>query len=514
MTKVAHSTQRVCVALAAYIFGFSTTNAIAENANSTIRVTSPAAPATLGNPFGGIGPPSSLYWGAIYEGLSAFTPDGDLVPRLAQSWTNVTPTSWQFSLRPDVVFHNGEPLDAEAVAGTLDYLLTGDGKTTIVGGELSGLTSVDIIDAMTIEIKTDAPDPLLLHRLTLVPILPALAWESRGLDGFTQEPIGSGPFRLSSWGTGNARASLEKWPKHHLSSSMVDNVIISATPDASARLQALLSGSADIALGLNIDDIGILEQAGVSHRSVPLPQVMSVALRTERPDISPLSDTRVRQALNYAVDRETITKVIFNDLVQPASQGAIPGVTGFNPNLDAYPYDPERAKTLLAEAGYQDGFRLIIELITVSGTSQIVFQKVAADLLAIGVAVELRTTPFSSWLGRYVSGAWGDVDGFSLAWNSGTFNDALRPIKIFSCLKPNPFFCEPSLTPKINDAEQEFDPHRRRAMLHSIQTRMKELAPAIMIAPMPYVIGHASHIEGFDAIGTDVRFETVKISRN
>jgi peptide/nickel transport system substrate-binding protein len=212
--------------------------------------------------------------------------------------------------------------------------------------------------------------------------------------------------------------------------------------------------------------------------------------------------------LNFAVDKNAIAAIVTNGLTQPASQGAIPGVFGFNPTVQPYPYDPERARRLLKEAGYANGFDLTIA-VSPSANLGPAWEQVAQYLAKVGIKAQLRQTPWANWMRQYVSGEWGETDAFSLAWTANVLYDAARPIEYFSCLKANPFFCAPEITPALKSAATEMDAKARERRLFSIQQDLHEIAPAILLVPTLYSYGVSARVKTFAAKGRDIDFRQI-----
>jgi peptide/nickel transport system substrate-binding protein len=480
---------------------------------ATLRVGGTQAPPALGNPFTAVGPPSSLSWSAIFDGLTVLDERGRLQPALADSWQNTTPTTWVFRLRPGIAFHNGKPCDAAAVAATFAYLKSDDAKRFLISNELRMVTQVRAVDPLTVEFTTSSPDPILPTRLNLVMIVEPEAWRSLKPEGFALAPIGTGPFRLAEWGRGNGRAVLEADAHSWRGRGAVDRVEIRTIADTAARMQALMAKQIDIAIGIGPEDAALLEQDGFKVRRQPYAAVMALAFRTVRPEDTPLKDRRVRYALNLAVDRAAILKNILGGTGGVASQGATPETFGYDPTIAPYPFDPARAKALLAEAGYPDGFAFVAEVLTnMTMSDSAVYQKVAADLDRIGVTLRLRTTTFASWVRRYTSGDWGDADAFSLTWSSAPFQDVIRPVEYYSCAKVNPFFCDRSLMPLIAAANQDMVPASREKRLQEIMRRLHDVAPALLLVDVANIIVTAPRVENLHARFMGIDFERLTLN--
>lgn len=476
----------------------------------TLRVGGTQPPGSLGNPYGGIGPPSSMVWTAIYDGLVRFDDVGAIQPAIALAWENISPHQWRFHLRRNVKFHSGRELTAHDVVRNFEYLLSAEAQKYIVASRMNVVDKVEASDDYTVLFTTHEPDAILPKRLSFVMMVDPDAWVELGPDGFALKPVGTGPFRLTEWGAGNSRIILEAVNDSWRKSSSVDRVEIRTISDPAARLQALRSGQIDVAWGLGPDDLSVLSKSVYTSTVVSAPNIMSVALRNVGNDDSPLQNKAVRQALNYAVDKNSIAQHILGGVTQPAGQGAVAGTVGYNEAIQPYSYDPEQARRLLAEAGYADGFPLVLELTTnLLPADALIYQKMAEDIRAIGVDVELREIPWSNWIRKYTGGEWENAGGFSLTWNSAPMYDAVRPLEYFSCLKAAPFFCDRDIANRILTSNTVMDPVARENQLKSIMADVHDLAPAIWLVNSVYLVGMTNRIQHFAATDLGVSFDEV-----
>ena len=244
----------------------------AAAADKELRMPLISAPPTLGNPFGGVGPPSSFVWNALFDTLVTPGKTGDLEPALALSWKAVEPTRWRFNLRPGIKFSNGEPFDATAVVTTLQWLISDAGKRTVVGGEVSNMTQVAAVDPLTVDVITDRPDAILPKRLTAVSIIAPQAFTTLGIDGFAQTPVGTGPFVLKTWKQGGGRIVVEanrtSWRK-----PMIDRIIFTVVADPTARIQSLASGQIDLVIPVSPDQAAQFEGTDFKTIITPTAQV-------------------------------------------------------------------------------------------------------------------------------------------------------------------------------------------------------------------------------------------------
>ncbi len=447
----------------------------------------------------------------MFDGLTRLDWRGGPLPGLAVTWDNPTARTWHFTLRDNMTFHNGRPLTAESVADVFSILLSEEAASLLVARELTNIAGVEAVDPLTVRIELHQPDAILPKRLSLVMIVDPASWTERGVDEFTLAPIGSGPYRLIDWGPGNTAARLTAFAGSWRAAISFTDLEYRVVGDKTSRLQGLYSDQVDVATGLSEDDYGDVTANGYVPYVTATTQIKSIALPNVRDGDHPLKDQRVRQALNYAVDKRAITELIFDGWIDVASQGAVPGISGYNPALKPYPYDPVRARVLLADAGYADGFDLNIEFVaTLTPLDPPMFQKVAQDLSAVGVRTSVRQIPFSDYLRKYVPNQWGDVDAFGLFWNVASFQDAIRPYEYFSCMRVNPFFCDDDVTADIKAVQVMADPVERETAMQAIMAKFHTLAPAIWISNSAYVNATRPGISGFRMAPTGIVFEELR----
>ena len=454
----------------------------------TLRATATGNISALLNPFSsmaqGIINPHSL----IHDMLTYVSTDGTLQPGLAVGWEVTGPTTWIIKLRPDVRFSNGRAVTAEAITKNIAYLQSPEARRYVISAEVRTIKSATAIDDLTLEIETIAPDVLLPRRFGTIPMPEPYLYEELGPDAFSQAPIGTGSYVVEDWRLSAQRPLLvANWDSWRAPVE-IDRVDMRIVKDAPMQVQALLSGQIDIGYNFGIVEIEQLEAMGFRVEVRPGGQTMSLALSNRDPD-SPFSDQRVRQALNYAVNKQEIADIIMMGTTQPAGQPGIKTMTGYNPNVGPYPYDPDKARALLAEAGYAEGLSFRAEVLiggVVEATTM--YQKVAQDLAQVGVDVEVQPLQGPQWIRKYFSGEWEEADAISATWNSASYWDVIRAIEIFSCKKPGAFFCEPDLMPAINGSHGIFNPVERDRVLQDLSKTMHDLAPAIFLIQLVDIV--------------------------
>lgn len=484
--------------------------ALAQVEKGTIRTASPVPPTSLGNPFARDDGTSTRV--AIFDALTSLSRDAKLQPALAKSWHTDSPKTWIFNLRDNVVFHNNEPFTAEDVVATLNYLKSPEAAQFFVTRYVASIKSARVIAPLTVVIETHLPDPILPNRLANVVIVEPKAWRELGVDGFAQEPVGTGPFSLVDWGAATRVMKLEAFEQSWRQTKTVKRVQISVLPDSTTRLQALLSDQVDIAVNLDPDSIPQLEAAGLNVIVMPAPHIIALALRNVGEVSEPMRDKRVRQALNYAVNKQMMAEQILYGHVRVASQATTPEVFGYNPRLTPYEYDPERARSLLNQSGYTEGIAFTFGVFSgQTPADTLLFQLMRQDLAAVGVDITLRLLSLPDILRRNDSGKWDEIDAFSSTLSSAWFGDASQAIERMSCDYPTPFFCEPDVTDLIKESEQEMNRGRRESLLQSILARFHDLAPALLLVDYSAITGTSTRVSNYKARSNGVQFEDIML---
>lgn len=335
---------------------------------------------------------SSAVWSItlnIYDTLITRDREGKLRPALAVSWKSVNDTTWEVKLRPHVNFHNGEPLDAEAVKFSLLRALDPSVKS-VFASSLNTIARVDVVDPLTVRIVTKAPDPILPSRLCMQQgqILPMKYAAEQGPRGLARKPVGAGPYRFVSWQKDEA-ITLEA-VADHWRAPKIARVIFKPIPEGASRVAALKTGAVDLSAQIPpVDFPGI--QKGDKTVGVEVTSNRAYLLNLDTLTFKPFQDRRVRQALNHAIDKDAIIKNTLGGYGRPIATSVIPEAFGHNPAIKPYAYDPERAKQLLAAAGYAGGFEVGFDT-TVGRYPQDkeIAEVVAGQLAKVGVRVNVQ----------------------------------------------------------------------------------------------------------------------------
>jgi peptide/nickel transport system substrate-binding protein len=355
----------------------------------------------------GVGPQLVPYQLA-YDTLLLREPDGTLNPMLATEWgyTDDTNTTFSLDLRTDVTFSDGAALDAEAVVANLEHFRSANGPQA---NQLAGVSAVTAVDEDTVEITLAQPNPALDYYLSQAAGLIASP-EALGSDELTATPVGSGPYAMDTASSvaGNQYAFTARDDYWNADLQHWDAVTLKVLSDPAARVNAVTSGQVD-AVPLDARTVGQAEGAGVDIVTYDS-DWMGLLLFDRGGQVNPeLADVRVRQAINHAFDRETILAQLQGGYGEVTGQVFGPTSTAFVEDLDeAYAYDPEKARELLADAGYADGFTLTVPLGEPMSSVAPFFVQPLAD---IGITVETASVPVQNYQaelgsGKYPAGWW------------------------------------------------------------------------------------------------------------
>lgn len=479
----------------------------------TLRVARSGGPAGLGNPFSSVAQPSSGVWRLIFDGLTEFDEAGKLQPGLAVSWRNTSDTSWEFHLRPGVLFHNGRPADASVIADAINLTLADEAKSYYIYPNIQTLELARAVDDLTVEVTTKTPDPILPQRLSLLMIVEPGAWGKQGPAAFARAPIGTGPYRLKDWGRANARIVLEAFDDAWRPTKGVNNIEMIVMPDAVARSQALLSNVVDVVEQAN-RSFEMEARTDLVPWIYPAFQVSMLVYRLVGNTGSPILNQQVREALGYAVNRQAIAEIIYEGDVQTANQPVTPEVIGFNESLPDIPYDLERARMLLAEAGYADGFSLDAAFVNSSTAEALqALQLIAQDMARLNVTLNLNPMTIQTFFSNWQTGDWGDTD-LLLAFSDGSvFFDAYRPLQILSCDKPSPFVCNEVLTQRLRSIDAEMNSDRRAEALERLVADVVADHPAIWLTTLSNRVMTTEHVKDLATTPQGIAFERIELNR-
>ena len=424
----------------------------------------------------------------VYEGLVNRDEQFALEPALALSWQAVNPTTWRFKLRPGVVFHDGTPFTADDAVFSVERAM---GPTSQRSFQLKGVKAARAIDPLTLELTLEAPDAVLPEKLFMLAMM-SRAWSTKnGVEkaqdfNGKQETFavrnanGTGAFRLDRFEP-DVRTVLKRnprwWGWGDKRSGNLDEVTLIAIRSDATRLAALVSGEIDLVLDPPVQDIERLKR----EAAIRLLQVTDLGQQyltfdqsrdeLEGSDVkgkNPFKDIRVRRAVYHAINVDLITQKVLRGLGTPTGAFLSPKVDGSPADLDKrLAFDPAKARALLAEAGYPNGFTVVLDCVNVPWR-EAVCQAMTAMLTQVGIRTTMRSSPTNQFFPKLSGGtaafieygwtpnpdAWSSLNALFRTWDKGglgTFNAGR--------------YSNPKLDELIDGMRVEPDLTRRRAMV-------------------------------------------------
>ncbi|QVQ52770.1 ABC transporter substrate-binding protein [Spiractinospora alimapuensis] len=425
----------------------------------------------------------------IFDTLTGRDEENELVPRLALNWEAIDDLTWRFELRPNVEFHNGEPFDAHAVKFSIERLLDPATASPIV--ELRYVESVTVVDDLTVEINTDQPDPIIPAKLSLFGgvVVPPGYLAEVGDDGFAEAPVGTGPFRFSDFQRA-VQVTLEANPDYWDGPPEIDTLIIRPVPNPASALAALQSDEVDLVTGLVPDAALQLEgYQGVEITSFPGIRTSYLSLDTEDPV---LSDVRVRQALNHAVDVPQLIEAVLNGQAREVPTMLPREAFGFDDSIQPYERDLDRARDLLAEAGYPDGFTTVL---TASNVDAFVAEAISGLLARVGVRAEVELLDPAVYTSRLTSDNRRALGPIYLAASTGWTLDGSSMVQSnVRRDRRQSRWTSDEADDLIDREELTVDPDERLEAFTELQELLREEAPFVFLYQIDNILVHTSGV--------------------
>lgn len=314
--------------------------------------------------------------------------ESEIVPHIVTDWEiSEDELVWTFNLRDDVYFHTGEHFTAEDLKASVERI-TDPALESSQANFWEFVDEVVVVDDYTAEFHLSEPNPLMIVFSERLPLIPKSLFDEIGATEYTgEEPVGLGAYKLVEWSRDD-RIVFEAFDDYFLGRPEIDRVIFRTIPDEAARVAALRAGEADIIFPVSPHQVEQIESDPnlVVYEPLSLERVR-VSIDTRR---EPFTDPRVRQAINHAVDVDGIIESLIPGAVRICGP-LVPEEEGFNPDLECYEYDPERARELLAEAGHPDGIGPV-EFSVSRGyaNAEEISQAITANLAEVGIQTEMR----------------------------------------------------------------------------------------------------------------------------
>jgi peptide/nickel transport system substrate-binding protein len=423
----------------------------------------------------------------LYDGILTRGSDMAIHPEIAESYTQVSPTVYEFTIREGIRFHDGSEMTVEDVKFTLDRITQegGMGDQTSPRRDLMGpVASVEIIDDVTIRVNLSEPWPLLPAMLPNQQIVSRAHVEAVGNEGMATQPMGTGPFRLVDWRRGDS-VIMERFEDYYggadglppVGNACVERVIFQVIPESASRVAALLSGDVHIINELPAHSINqVANNPGTEVMTVNGTRSFFLAMNNESEIFSNLL---VRQAVAHAIDRDLLIDRILGGNAARIEGILSPDAFGRNADLPVYEYDPERARELLAEAGYPDGIDVTIDT---DGPQRDMAEAIAALLTNAGIRTQVAIGE-----GAMLTAKWRTLgepktgDMYLTSWGNGSLDpyDIFVPTHRSNDRGNSAGYANPELDALLDAAGIEVDRDRRATMYQE--------AEAMVNADLPYV---------------------------
>lgn len=433
------------------------------------------------------------------DGLLGRDADMKVVPEIAQSYRQIDATTWEFRIRPQVLFHSGAALTAADVKFTFDRLIKDgalDGQTSPRKSLLGPLIAVEAPDSSTVRFRLASPWPILPAMLPFQELVSKAFVDKVGSAGLATRVECAGPFRLVDWRRGDA-IIMERHAGYYAAAAppAVDRVIYRIVPENASRVAALLSGDVDIVNELPASAIKqVTASARASVMAVDGTRTFFVALNLAR---KPFDDARVRRALNHAVNRRLLIDKVLGGAATPLNGVMSPAAFAFDAELPEYAYDPAKAKALLAEAGYAQGIDVTIDA---EAAFKEQAEAVAALLRRVGVAARVQV-----WEGAVLTPIWRDAakrrdrDAYFTSWGNAALDpsDIMVPTLRTGGRGNSAGYSNARVDMLLDAAETESDADKRRSMYIEAQGIVSAEAPWIFLWVPQDVYGVAKRVGGF-----------------
>jgi peptide/nickel transport system substrate-binding protein len=436
----------------------------------------------------------------MFDALFRRDVDGGLIPWLATEVTAVDELTWELELREGVTFHNGEPFNAEVAKFNFDRLT--DPERPLNTSDLwTSVESTEVTGDYTIRVTTSRPLATFLTQLTQIYMVPKTYIEENGADFFASNPVGTGPFTFVRWNR-DQEVVMRANPDYWQGPPTIEELVIRPIPENSSRVAELLTGGVDIITNLAPEAVGVVNNSGIAQAAT-VPSIRNIFIVLNVTGEGPLNDPLVRTALNYAVDKETIINTILGGDGVAVGCPLNTYMFGYVEDLcEPFPFDPERARELLAEAGYPDGFGFTMG--SPDGrylNDRQVAEAVVGQLAEVGVQAELRVQEWSTYVGQILERqvptdawliGWGnsqfDADNsiYSLLYG-GTVEDAPGGV-VFSYLFNN------DLDVRLLEARATVDQDRRAELYAEALQIIRDEAPWIFLYQQEDIYGVSNRV--------------------
>ena len=417
----------------------------------------------------------------MFDSLVQFDAEMKLQPALAESWMVKDPLTYEFKLRKGVMFHNGQELTSADVKYTVEWILDEANKSKQLR-YFKYIDTVETPDDYTVMVKLKEPYAPMLSNLSMLWIVPKKTIEEIGREEFAKHPIGTGPYKFVEW-LKDQRLVMEAYEGYWRGVPRVQRVVWRNIPETSTRLAELRTGGVDIAIRVPVAQVELLEKdPNLNVVSVPTLRTKWVTLNTWTP---PFNDKRVRQALNYAINKEEIVEALYEGNAHITGQPYAPAVLGFNPGIEPYPYDPDKAKALLAEAGYPDGFEAVLDVD--EPVHEEPAQAIAGQLAKIGIDVKVNIGDPDQLWEKFL--AKGMESMYMMHCNNILLDADFCTGLHFDSQRRGLYYNSPETDELIVKGAAALDREERKTVYHELAAKLHEEAPVVFLWELNDVYG-------------------------
>ena len=446
----------------------------------------------------------------MLEGLIGFNAKMEQVPELAEKWdASPDATVYTFYLRKGVKFQDGTPFNAEAVKFNFDRIRNPDNKLKRYS-LYKVIKQVDVIDDSTVRFTLSEPFGAMIATFAhpAGAISSPTAIKKYGAD-YGKHPVGTGPYQFVDWVPGDHITMVKNpdyWDKNN--GPKVDKIIVKPVPEDGTRIAMLQKGDAQF-----INNVPYPQAATVKDNKdltlVETPSIYTywVAMNTQK---KPFDNVKVRQALNYAIDKESIIKSVLSGYAHPSDSPLAPGVWGYQ-SVSTYPYDPAKAKALLAEAGYPNGFKATLRGAS-DTTAKQVMEAIQAQLAKVGIQVEVQSldaATLSAERFKPLDQNKGELDYGGWSPSTGDADWGIRPLLTKDNWPPSnfnvAFYTNQQVEADVKAALQTSDPEKRKAAYADAQKTIMQDCPWGFLWTTTLLGGSRSNVGGIslqpDGIG-------------
>lgn len=454
-------------------------------------------------PPAGTGPFQHVMTG-IYETLVEMNADGELEPLLATSWeVSDDNRTWTFHLRDGVKFHDGTDFTSEAVKVSLETIMNPDVPASRRSSYLI-ISDIDDSDSSLVRITTDPPSPDLAYLMSdgsARIVSPANLAEHGIVEAGQNHPVGTGPYRFVEW-VPNSHISLVRFDEYWSDPPEIENFVFRPIPEVATRTIMARTGEADFVFNLPTGGLEDLENDDdlIVHNNPAL----SIVQIEGKVTVGPLSDRRVRYALNMAIDKDAIIEGVMNGYARPLHSPTIPGLPGAF-DFEPLPYDPEQAKALVTEAGYPDGFSLTMIYVSGrwSGDDRVVEAVQGFWEMHLGVQIEIERRDLAGFVEAHRADPEEFPEYIMLPQKSSYYTDyhLYRMYHTSSTLTDTAQrsgYNNPEVDRLLEEERQEFDVETRMELFRQVQELIWDDMPFVPLFQASNIWSQQKDFEGFE----------------